>query len=519
MAKKPTPLAPLLPGAAKTRYEQLKQSRSTALERARANSKLTIPGLVPEDGQDSQTGFDQPYQSLGARMTNNLASWLLVTQFPPDAQFFKLAVHEDTADELGSKLSEVNQQLSRIGSKAQLLMETSASRPVFMEVLRHLIIAGNCLLYLPLEPGPPRMFRIDQYVIIRNPKGELLEAVVHEKVYPSSLEAATIAACKVTFDPGKENEKLIDLYTHIRKDGENLTHYQEINNTLVPGSEGTSPYASRGWIALRWSAVPGSDWGRAYVSEYMGDLLSLEDLSKAIVEFAGVASRIIYMVDPNAMIDIEELNAAESGDYVTGYRDRIQTLSLDKGQDFSVVNSVVERIETRLSNAFLLRSGTVRNAERVTAEEIRAMAQELENVLGGTYTVLSAEFQLPLVNRLLYILMRNGDAPELPASVRPVVITGFAAMGRNHAANKMRAAMADLTAMVGPEAAAKLVDAPELARRLFENYGIEDIKALIKDADTVAADAQAEQTNAAAQSAVPEIAKGVVQTMTQPDQG
>src|SRR3546814_7961467 len=84
---------------------------------------------------------------------------------------------------------------------------------------------------------------------------------------------------------------------------------------------------------------------------------------------------------------------------------------------FSVASQVAERLELRLSHAFMLQSGTVRNAERVTAEEIRAMAQELENVLGGVYTVLSAEFQLPLIRRILYVLIRQGEAPELPKSV------------------------------------------------------------------------------------------------------
>src|SRR3546814_11895121 len=101
---------------------------------------------------------------------------------------------------------------------------------------------------------------------------------------------------------------------------------------------------------------------------------------------------------------------------------------------FSVASQVAERLELRLSHAFMLQSGTVRNAERVTAEEIRAMAQELENVLGGVYTVLSAEFQLPLIRRILYVLIRQAEAPELPKSVVPTVLTGFESIGRNPSA-------------------------------------------------------------------------------------
>ena len=500
---------------AKARFGQLTNSRQSALERARANSKLTIPGLVPEDGQDSNATFEQPYQSLGARAVNNLASWLLVTLFPPDAPFFRLNVHEDTAEELGEGLSAVKQGLARIGSKAQMMVETSASRPVFMEVLRHLITAGNALLNVPLDGGAPRMFRIDQYVCLRDERGAVLEAVVHERVYPSVLSDEVRAFCKVVVEAGKENDKLTDLYTHIKRVGDDLVTYQEINGIIVPKSEGKAPRDSAGWLALRWTAVPGSDWGRAHVSEYFGDLMSLEDLNKAIIQFAAVASRIVHIVDPNSMIDVEELNAAETGDYVTGYVDKIQSLQLDKAADFQVANTVAERIEQRLANAFLLRSGTVRDAERVTAEEIRAMAQELENVLGGVYTVLSAEFQLPLVRRYLYILSRNGEAPELPKTVVPAIVTGFEAMGRNQSANKLRAWMSDMQAIYGPEVLKTITDPTEVGRRFAESYGIEAVDQLIKSQEVQQQETQAGLQNQAALSAAPNIAKAVGDAVNQ----
>lgn len=504
-----------LVASAKARYTQLSQARNTALERARANSKLTIPGLVPDDGQDSNATFEQPYQSLGARCVNNLAAWLLVTLFPPDSHFARMSIHEDTAEELGESLTTVKTALNRISAKAHLMVETSASRPVFMEILRHLIVAGNSLLYFALDGGPPRMFRLDQYVVLRDERGGLLEAVVKERVYPSVLDDATIVACKVVVEKGKENDKLVDLYTHAKRDGDQIVHYQEINDIIVPGSEGKSPRDSSGWMALRWQAIPGSDYGRAHVSEYVGDLMSLEDLSKAIIQFAAVASRIINIVDPNSMIDIDELNAAETGDYVTGYVDKVKALQLEKSQDFTVASSVAERLELRLSHAFMLQSGTVRNAERVTAEEIRAMAQELENVLGGVYTVLSAEFQLPLIRRILYVLIRQGEAPELPKTVQPTIVTGFEALGRNHSANKLRRWMDDMVAIYGPEIVRQITDPSEVGARFADSYGIENVGALIKGADQVAQEAQAEQANAAITAAAPQIAKGASDAINQ----
>lgn len=519
MAKTETKLTPM----AKNRYSQLMTSRDTALRRARQNSKLTIPGLIPDDGQDSNTSFDQPYQSLGARAVNNLAAWLLVTLFPPDQHFFRFQVHEDTADELGAgSLSEVKAALFKLASKGQNYLESIAARPVVMETLRHLIVGGNALFHVPLDKkdrrGPPRMWRIDQYVVLRDDRGLPLEIVIKEKLYASALSEEIRTVCKVEVEPGKENEKMVELYTHVKREGDDMVWYQEINEIIVPQSNGKAPHDKSGWLALRWQAIPGSDWGRSHVSEYAGDLLSLEDLNKAIIQFAAVASRIITMVDPNAMVDIEELADAETGDYVTGYIDKVKPLQLDKSMDFQVASEVASRIELRLSHAFMLQSGTVRNAERVTAEEIKAMAEELENVLGGVYTVLSAEFQLPLIRRLIYILEKTDDAfPELPPEIVPTIVTGFEALGRTHSANKLRAWMADMVNIYGPEVVRSITDPTEVGRRFGDSYGIEDLDTLIKSQDQQAEEQQQGMAQQAAMAAAPQVAKGAVDAANAPE--
>ena len=69
-----------------------------------------------------------------------------------------------------------------------------------------------------------------------------------------------------------------------------------------------------------------------------------------------------------------------------------------------------------MSYAFLLNTAIQRDAERVTAQEIRYMAQQLETAMGGIYSLLSQEFQLPLVtisyeknglNQMKYLLYQK----------------------------------------------------------------------------------------------------------------
>ena len=78
--------------SAKERYETLKQHREHFLDRAQECSELTIPSLLPPDGFHSSTDLYNPFQSVGARGVNNLASKLLLLLLPPNSPFFRLSI-------------------------------------------------------------------------------------------------------------------------------------------------------------------------------------------------------------------------------------------------------------------------------------------------------------------------------------------------------------------------------------------------------------------------------------------
>ena len=61
------------------------------------------------------------------------------------------------------------------------------------------------------------------------------------------------------------------------------------------------------------------------------------------------------------------------------------------------------------------------------------MARELEDTLGGTYSVQSVDLQLPLAKVLIKHLEGRKSLPELPKNVAtPKVVTGMDALGRGN---------------------------------------------------------------------------------------
>ena len=76
-------------------YKKLESPRQLFLDRARAAAKLTLPMLIPEEGTSSATKFVTPWQSIGARGVNNIASKLLLALFPPNSPFFRARIDDD----------------------------------------------------------------------------------------------------------------------------------------------------------------------------------------------------------------------------------------------------------------------------------------------------------------------------------------------------------------------------------------------------------------------------------------
>ncbi len=455
------------------RYHKLTSDREIYLDRARECSELTLPSLIPPEGFSSATDLYQPFQSVGARGVNNLASKLLLLLFPPNSPFFRLNMDTKTKMELdadGQLRAQIEQGLAGVEREIMSEIENTAMRVHVFEALKHLIISGNVLLHMP-KKGGIRVFPLSSYVCKRDPNGELLEIIVEETVSPKVLPE-NIEGIDYT------SEKDIKIYTKVSRINEDEYYiYQEVDGKLVPESEGTYKKGLMPWRALRMVHLDGEHYGRSYVEEYLGDLKSLEGLMEAIVSAAAASSKLVFLVRPNASVKRRDLTQAKNGAVIIGQPDDVKVLQTEKDRDMRVVLETTTRIEERLAYAFLLNTAIQRQAERVTAEEIRFMAQELESALGGVYSILSQEMQLPIVNILMDRMSASKKIPKLPkGTVTPVIVTGVEALGRGNDLNKLRTFVQDLVqlAQANPQTI-QMLNFNDLVARLATGHGIDTI--------------------------------------------
>jgi hypothetical protein len=310
----------------RARYNQLVTHRTPYEERARDVARVTIPALFPPQGSSAADPLPQPFQSVGARGTNNLASKLLLALLPPGNAFFRLRMSEkviaelqarDDADDVRGKME---QALSLYEERVTNALETAGSRVVTYEALRQLLAAGNVLLHV-MKKGAMRYFSLDCYVVVRDGEGNVLEIIVKECLDRLTLPddvAALIEAPKYDSTGACQNPD-VELYTRVRRTKRGWEETQEVDGTPVPKATSKYPLDKCPWLALRYTRKSGEHYGRSYNDELIGDLQSLDVLSMSLVDFGAVASRILHLIKPGGMTRLEDVINAKTGDAIEGY--------------------------------------------------------------------------------------------------------------------------------------------------------------------------------------------------------
>ena len=509
------------------RYRALESDRDYYLERARTAARLTIPYLIPlsdePNGRENNT-FPLPWNGIGARGVHNLASRLLLALLPPTETFFRFTVDEAkmvesevqmaaagaSEEQIAKFKSEFEIGLAKLERMVLRSIEASNDRVAVHEMLLHLIVGGNALLYIAKDGL--KTFHLNRYVCQRDLMGNPLEAIVCEQLSYQSLpdkvrdmldEADGEVSGIVDYDDDKapQYERTVKLFTHITWKGSKVSWYQEVKGQEIEGSRFTRPVTESPWALLRMYRVDGSSYSPGYVeAACIADLQTAEALSQAIAEGSLVSAQVKHLVKPSSVTNPKKLAEAPNGAYLPGNPDDVFTIQVNKAADLNVAAQGLARIEARLAQAFML--ADVRDSERTTAEEVRLQALQIENSLGSIYAILTTEFQQPYVKRKLSILMESGRLPKLPEGlVEPVVSVGLAAVGRGNDLEKTARFMQILQQTLGPEGVATYVMPSELIRRLAGAMGM-DIIGLVKTEEQLQQEQEAAMQAQMAQQAM-----------------
>ena len=497
---------------AASRYARLSSDRTIFLDTARDCAALSIPHLLTPTGSMNGQKLPTPWQSVGAKGVNVMASKLMLSLFPVNTTFFKLQINDGKLTnnpEIDAKVrSEIDLSLAKMERVVMQSIAESQDRVILHQAMKHLIVTGNALVFMGSKGI--KIYPLDRYVVVRDGEGEPIEIITVEAVdrqfLPKELQNAakknvnavddTSGTAAVADISVGEGEAVV--YTWAKLINNQWIWKQEVDGEVVPNSLSKAPKSITPWLPLRFNVVDGEDYGRGRIEEYLGDLKSLEGLMQAMVEGSAAAAKVVFLVSPSATVKPSNLAKAGNGAIIQGRADDVTAVQVQKQADFSTAYQMITQLNQRLSEAFLIL--TVRQSERTTAEEIRATQQELNEQLGGIYGNLTVELLRPYLNRKLSVLQRSGEVPKLPKGiVFPTVVAGLEGVGRGQDRESLMMFLQTVSQSLGPEIMMKFINPDEAVKRLAAAQGI-DILNLVKTQEQQNAEMQQMQRQQALQS-------------------
>ena len=471
-------------------YTKFSMKRSDYEDRAEAISAVSLPYLMREEGDNGSSSYrDNVAQSFNGRLINTLTAKMGMSLLPPSTSSFRLEPDAEALVELTQgdpdAQAAIYAMLSNVTSRINKEIEAQQIRDTLFDMIRQLIAVGPVVMEKKDKGRGIMLHTLRNIAVDLDSTGEARGICIVEKIkdLPQGIE---LVESKMKPD-GEEYE----LYTLVKRDSTTgkWTMTQSIDGDIV-GEAKTYSDERNPFQYVGWTWVSGDSYHRPYAEDYLPDMEQYNALSNLLTKGSIVAAKVLIFVDEKGnRTRKSDVANSEHGDVVNGRADDVTAFQLQKNFDFQVPMERLNDIGKNLSLAFLMNESVTRDAERVTAEEIRFMAQELEtSSLSGVYSKLSKKVSKWIVQKIMQELGITFQGIDVN------VVTGLDALGRSQEARKLDAyigRMANLGLM-------DYVDESELIQRYASFDGI-DTTNLIKSPTTVRkerqarADAQARQ--------------------------
>lgn len=498
--------------SARQLWTRLEGKKSNLMERVENYASLTIPKVMLPDGFNTDsTDQAHDYQSLGAQAVNHTTNKVMLAMFAPSRPFFRVQPGPQTKAKLkkvGIAEEDIGSVFAQMERDAVKKLDSLAQRPKLYAAIRNLIITGNVLVCR--EKGALRTMGLRYYCVKRTVTGDLHTLVIREKVAFDELDVKV----QQVLPAGRyQHDTEVEYFKVVRRQptGDYLLE-QWVDDTHLPRAfDGKFTAKTLPYNALTWDLADESDYGTGLVEEYVGDLEALSALSESVVDGAILGTEFRWMANPAGMTSVQDVIDSKNGDVLPGTPQDVAPTQGGNPEAIRVAQVVLQGYEQRISRGFLMLTGVTRDAERVTAEEIRQVAQELETAFGGVYSALSASLQSPVA----YWLLEMADTPIAGTDLELQVVTGLDALSRNGDLEAFRLAMNDLGLIMQlPPALQARLKMDKITRFVGDGRGI-DLRPYIKSDDEVQKDQETNTAaiadNAAAQSAGEAAGQGIAQ--------
>jgi hypothetical protein len=454
-------------------YESLfkRYQDDSAILRMEKYAYWSLPSIFvdPDMNSGKQKPVQRDYQSVGAMLTNTLASKVTGLLFPTNQSFFRLSAKPALAAALGVDSKDVVSSLATLENDAYRRIFLNASYNQLVHAHKLLIATGNTLLYRDSTKANLHAYSLRQYAVCRDGSGTVLDIILKERTAREMLPLNMQHLFK-----DREEHADIVLYTRVKRERGTVTDFyvvtQSVENHLLDTHE-EYPEAVCPYIPVTWNLITGETYGRGLVEDYAGDFAKLSELSEALSLYEIEACRVLHMAKQGSATDIDSAAQAESGTWISGDPQSVAAYEAGDYNKILALTADLNAIFQRLAPAFMY-GGNTRDAERVTAEEIRQQADEANVTLGGVYSSLAHSEHIPLAHILCAEVNPDFVAEVVRGGVHLDVMTGVAALGRSGDVNKLIQASQALSVILPVLTTNQQYDPLRITAKVLEAYGL-----------------------------------------------
>lgn len=485
-------------------YDEGLSDRKPYEDRAQLISEISLPYVFRADGADGGTEMIKSVsQSFNGRQINNLKSKMGMALLPPATSSFRLKPDAlsmvQTFQGNETAIEKLREQLSLNTDAINSEIENQQIRSSLFDMLLQQIVVGSVVVEKNERKGIT-IFPLKSFVVNLDSQGEPLAMCIVEKlqILPEGITP-------------KEEKDEYDLYTLLAfdKDSKQWIMKQDIDGEIVGKEMRYKDYDDLPFRYFGWNWTQGEKYHRPFAEDYYPDMNQIDKLSKLNTEGSVVAAKTLIMVNQRGgRTRKSDVTKSANGAVIDGVADDVTAFQLNKNFDFQVSNDREAVLKKEVQANFLDTGSVQRDAERVTAEEIRVMAQQLEaSTLAGVYSKMALKWSKWIVTKVMDELKIKFEAIDVD------VLTGLDALGRSQEAQKQDAFMQRITQLQLNH----WIKENEVLQRYAAFDGINTV-GLLKTSEEVKQEQQAAREQMAQDTMVEEGAKSMGQQAGNPQQ-
>ncbi len=487
-------------------WGQMQTEKNDLENRCEQYALWTIPYISPEDNTKQHETI-RSNVAMGARVVNHLANRVVDVMFPGDRPFFSMPPTPEfkraLSAELGADSGDGQATAKALGQLSKLTnsvitdamreFDLTSYRPIAIEAVKHAIITGGCIIRR-FADNKRTVYGIKDYAVTRDTRG-VLTSVCLRDIKKFSTLVPSMQNFINDYSPEKyTSDGKVTVYTYYERISEGVwAGVQSVEKHIMVDTLDTYTDVTLPVFDINWNLARDETYPRGLVEDHTVLFHNLDVTTEAVIDLIGIAADIKFLVNPGSGINIEELNRSARGTYHAGQEGDINPVEFRHRAELSVLIEQIGSWERQLAQIFLLGSGSVRDAERVTAAEIRSFTRELESAFGGLYSKLALTWQRREAEWLLQQIDIADYSEELSKDFDVVITTGTESLSREGQLDSFRLAINDLQLLDQvPEDVRGRMDISGIAEFLFDQRGLDFTRFLLTQ-EQLQAKQQAEQ--------------------------